>query len=97
MMSMSARGNTPHQQKPTTSDQEETPDIRTESSTFQHQQSKRNTSKRTKEGDDSFELEQRMVNLSNQYFNSNIIRQELSETPSRSAANVTNTVTKRPC
>jgi hypothetical protein len=67
---MSGRGIKPHQFGTSTSDQEDTPDTRIDSSTGPQQQSKRNTSKRPKDGDDSFEREYRMVNASNQYFNS---------------------------
>ncbi|CAM4759919.1 unnamed protein product, partial [Rotaria magnacalcarata] len=54
---MSNRGNKPHQLSTTISDQEENPDSRIDSPTTNQQQSKRNVSKRSKEGDDSFELE----------------------------------------
>ena len=96
MMPMSTGGSKPHQMSSTTSVQKETSDTKIDSATADRQQSKRNTSKRAKEGDDSFEHEHRMANLSNQYFNSNNIRQEPSEISPRSTGNGTNSATRRP-
>jgi hypothetical protein len=70
-MKMSGKGNEPHQISTTISDQEEQPDSRIDSSTAQQKLSKRNISKRSKDDDDSFELEHRLVNVRNQYFNNN--------------------------
>ena len=96
MILMSNRGNKPHQISTMNSDQEENPNSRIDSSTAHQQQSNRNTSKRSKDGDDSFELEHRMVNIRNQYFNSSDSHQEPNVTTSRSTTNVTNLRSSRP-
>ncbi|CAF3374466.1 unnamed protein product [Rotaria sp. Silwood2] len=93
---MSGRDNKPHQISTTISDQEEQPDSRIDSSTAFQKQSKRNLSKRSKEGDDSFEVEHRLVNVRNQYFNNSNSHIEASTTTSRSTVNVTNSTSPRP-
>ncbi|CAF4991344.1 unnamed protein product, partial [Rotaria magnacalcarata] len=93
---MSNRGNKPHQLSTTISDQEENPDSRIDSPTTNQQQSKRNVSKRSKEGDDSFELEHRMVNVRIQYFNNSDFRQAPYTTTSGSTKNVSNPTARRP-
>ena len=62
------------------------------------QQSKRNTSKRAKEGDDSFEHEHRdrMVNDHNQYFNNSRSRQAPYTTTSGSTTNVLTSTSRQP-
>jgi len=68
--------------------------------TEQHTNSTRNATKRPKQGDDSFELEHRVVNTRNQYFNSAGSRsvqqqQQLNPTKSHSAANYGNSTSSR--
>jgi hypothetical protein len=95
-MMMSSRGMEPHQISNTISDQEEQPDSKTDSSTAHGKRSKRNLSKRPKEGDDSFEHEHRLANGRNQYFNNSDSRLGSSTTTSRTTANVTNLSSSRP-
>ncbi|CAF3396752.1 unnamed protein product [Rotaria sp. Silwood2] len=68
--------------------------------TEQNTNSTRNATKRPKQGDDSFELEHRVVNIRNQYFNSAGSRsvqqkQQLNPTTSHSAANYGNSTSTR--
>ncbi|CAF1457125.1 unnamed protein product [Adineta steineri] len=67
--------------------------------TEQHTSTKQNRIKRTKEGDDSFEHEHRVVNTRNQYFNSagsrSIQQQQLNPTTSRTAVSHGNSTTTR--
>ncbi len=93
---MSGRDNKPHQISAMISDQEESPDSRIDSSTAHRQKSKRNISKRSKEGDDSLELKHRMINTRNQYFNDSDSRQESSATISRINSNIMNVASPRP-
>jgi hypothetical protein len=58
-----------HQNISTNNDQRENQMKKTTASTTSSQQTNRNISKRIKEGDDSFEIECRRVNVSNKYFN----------------------------
>ncbi|CAF3948669.1 unnamed protein product [Rotaria sp. Silwood1] len=91
---MSERGNKPHQISTLINDQVEQSDSRINSSTAHQNQSKRNISERSKEGDDSFEFEHRLVTARNQYFNSSDSR--LNPTTSRAIANPTNSTSPRP-
>ncbi|CAF4954708.1 unnamed protein product, partial [Rotaria sp. Silwood1] len=72
---MSSRGNQPHQNSSTNNDQEDTPTAKTDSFTANQQQSSRNTPKRIKQSDHSFELEHRKATIPNKYFNYGASRQ----------------------
>ncbi|CAF1308668.1 unnamed protein product [Adineta steineri] len=67
--------------------------------TEQHTSTKQNRIKRTKEGDDSFEHEHRVVNTRNQYLNSagsrSIQQQQLNPTTSRTAVSHGDSTTTR--
>lgn len=92
----SRRGYKPHQPSTTITNQEETPESRIDASTEPQQQSTRNASKRSKDGDDSFEREHRMANPRNQYFNSSNSRLGSSTTAARPASNSANLSSRRP-
>ena len=68
-MMMSNKDNKPYQISNSINDQEEICTARIDLSVAQRQKSKRNVFKRSKEGDDSFKVKHRLVDLSNQYFN----------------------------
>ncbi len=92
---MSERGTKPHQNRTTMSDQDPAPNTNIDSSTVQQQQSKQNSSKRSKEDEASFEREHRLVNTPNQYFYNSSFLQGSTAISSRSTTNGTNTGTSR--
>ena len=93
---MRNRGNQPQQLGSTNSEQEPDPVSGVNPSTDSQQQSTRNISKRTKEADDSFELEHRLVSGHNQYFNSNDSRFDPDGNIPRTAANNPSSNSSRP-